>query len=494
MAKAYICPLCGARNRFDASQSKDGVVRCGACHKPFMLPDYSKGVPRPGSNQPPIGKKGSTVRARPAPDPDPDPDPATDTAVVDTRYDLSRPPQRIAGSAEATLLVYDEPPTRKPSETPTIMSFDALDVPIAGARPERATRIDAPAIATDSVGDDTMVEELRVPVLREPPRTIAEPEVNNAATVPLGDVPPASLLDELPPRASATTQPTDPPPEYVARLKEKPPEPSQAGTQPAAVGRDPLNVIALVASALALAAVVGGGFYFADGRVEGALEQRLVQGSADASMKRAANAVHAISETMAAGRPDLSREVASGLGDDLQILRADGSRAFSGDWATYRDALTRVCGGANVPRAQARVIAAWRAGADPRIAGLGGDPCEALATLPSVARPADKVLADRLSESPEGSGRAWVEESGSERIQVVVHPIEAGKSCAGCHAAGDKVLGYAVVRTSLSSLDEGLSETRSTLMWTGIAASILAGLALLVLVWLNGREGRIFVS
>jgi len=477
LANAYLCPHCEARNRFNPADTQDGVVRCGACSKAFMLPDHAP----------------------------PDEPGDLDTAIVDTRLDGDevRPerPDHVAGSNVPTLLVYDRAPSaRVGSETPTLIVTETVTDAVA-VDPSPSKELKPPPVSEADTQPNHQVEASRRPTVLaidaiDPSqrRTLAE-----AATVKPGSAPPAAVLRAAESqRSSARPQRTAPPPDVVARLAEKPPEPVLAGTQPTVdTSPDPMRIAAYGAAALLLLAVVSGSFYFAQSTTESRSEAQLMQWSVEQGAVRSKAVASAIRSSMLASRPDLARRfVRDVAGSGVEVVRADGSKAFvDGDWSSYQTALRTGCDEAALDaqskRAQA-VARTWMAGADPRLAGLGANPCATGETLPSAVPPVDESLAARLKEhaGSGGTGMSWVEGEAGARVQVVARPIMPSEKCAGCHAQaadGDN-LGFVVVRADLSAMDKTLTDNRSTLRLTSGFAGLLALVVFFAVLRFVGRR------
>lgn len=544
MAKAYLCPHCDARNRFNLEATSDGVVRCGACAKAFLLPDFVKSpakaeevdtaiidsrtgeVRGPGFEERDTAivdsrtgeKVGNTPTwVGPA-------DGATDGARDGNRWTAADGggARRVPGSAEATLIVHDKPaePAVRGSQAPTVLVLDAVvgHAPSVREKQERVVRSQMPTLMVVDGAPEALQSRPTEPV-----------PLHEKETVQAGGIPPAGLLSS----STADTQPTNPPPEYVEALaaaeralpslvspvedsapselprsaRDRPTERLEdplAGTQPGVVADPRIRTIGWAATAVLVAGLALGASYYADVRIESRTESKVLEWSAGRAAARSASLVGLIRAFMMSGEPDRARRVVAVLGSDggkeqLLVLRADGTRAFGDDWGTYREVLKAACDQdrfeertTKAPQLAKKARAAWLGGADRRLAGLGPGACRSAkvpaATPGSLPTGLPARFLEHVAEAGPNQVVSWVDDSGGSRAQVVVQPIVGEAACAGCHTkiGAEAPLGYVVVTIPLESVDAVLSGNRSTLIITGVVAALLLVLVLLLAVRLFG--------
>lgn len=515
MAKAYLCPHCDARNRFRAEDTTDGVVRCGACTKAFLLPDFLTDEP------PPENIDTAIIDSRTGADVPSGGFEERDTAIVHARPPpatrRSDRPREVAGSSVPTLLVHDRPPPRLGSETPTllvsgpsvpgsqvptVLVVDAVapkrvpskpPIPEVDTQPEhRVGPSQTPTLLVEREKSAERPPQRRQPTAPPPQRRQptapppSPPPPHDAETIRPSEVPPRGLLDEDSQpsiRSTAKTQPTPPPPEYRA-TQPRPTEDNLVSTQPAVdLAGTALRPMVMVGGLLLVLGLMLGAFYLADAWTASTTEAGVLNWSTSRAAARAEATAHIIEETMLAGRPDLSRTIvrAAGQAGTALVVRPDGSEAFAeGDWAGYQRVLRATCDvehAAGLSETLGAQVTTWLAGPDSRLQALEGPACAPGTRVPAERRAGRTFeLGDRASAEPV----SWVVDRGDRRDQVIVHPIPRRARCVGCHpgAVGDN-LGYVVVETSLKPLDSILTENRYSLMVTSFVVSVLAALVLL---------------
>lgn len=99
VARSYLCPHCGAKNRYRPEDANDGVVACSSCREAFVLPDADGGRSH------------------------------AETAVIDARGVRPTPPapekaRPAANHRAPTVLVSSERPQAPPSRARTILISD----------------------------------------------------------------------------------------------------------------------------------------------------------------------------------------------------------------------------------------------------------------------------------------------------------------------------------------------------------------------------------
>lgn len=486
------------------------MVRCGACHQPFLLPDFA-------------GEDGQGQHL--------------DTAIIDTRADAGASDERdpaksemrpefVAGSSVPTLIVHERPLPRMGSEHPTIVVSgrrpDAMAETIKVVPPpepppseppakkptlrdmdtqpdHKLTRSQRPTIITLDTSSLKNFDMSIAPVDALTPLPRKLPDAHTSETVKAAEIPPAALLlDPETPRSTAATQPTPPPPEYVARVKEKPPEEPIVTTQPAVEPeRNTARPIVVVLAAFLIGGTVAGAFLLADAHTGTQSERFMLEWNQQRAAERAANVAQAIEGNMKMGRPDMARRYVQGLGDEVQVLRVDGSRAFQPrDLAGYKVAMRLLCDEAGMaartkglPSTALEVYDRFRGGDDQTVRALGGDPCLEATRVETVAPVIDADFAAKVASggSPK-STRAWLDGDAGSRSQVVVHPVGRQAVCRGCHEGQGDAVGFVVLRTDLGPLDASLKANHNSILTASVIATSVCLILLLVCIALLGKR------
>ena len=470
--QAYLCPHCSARNRFDPATAVDGVVRCGACHQTFMLPDAAP---------PPRSPSSGGFEPR-------------ETAIVDARLaPAANPtgknrPAYVAGSAIPTLLVHDSQLPRLGSNYPTLMVHDSRPVATDSVKPAGEDTPRPPVAEIDTAPDASARPEA-VPRTQRPTILDAPLSAELAAAMSSTSVTVSPAALET---STAATQPTTAPADYrkpkVPEMLSRPdsgarPLPTMQAdlqrTQPEVVAPRKVPVVLLGLLVVLGCMAIVGLLFAADARTSGRYESEALEEAFDSGTARMGVTVRGISAAMTAMRPDLVHRQL-GQSKDLVVVRRDGTVAFNrADMGTYVSVANRVC-----ESDKASPLRRWLRG-DPRVAKLGPDPCKPTAA-PNVSQKADLPARweERTESAAKGSVVSWVVEEGDAREQILVQPITGGPKCAGCHKLpAEGPMAYAVLKTELSGLDAVLADNARTVLF----ASVMACLMLIVLLLAAAR-------
>ena len=270
MAKAYLCPHCGARNRFEPANITDGVARCGACAQPFAIPNY-----KPNKNPRRLA-----------------------TAVIESRYSVPAAPVEHRIDPERaraqTLIVGESRPASKGSH-----SNSPVTRPTSGSN-QKPPSSDAYAR----------------PIIRGP-----------------GHAAPAAMKETS--ASSASTQPTNPPPEYRNSNLQETQDSTPLNYQVTGRGGHGAFPTMYWWTAVACLAILGGV------TVSASLESRHQKQTKKplpewTQLKTRAMVIgQSVKTAMADGRPDIAAAVLRSHPDAL-VIRASGTQAFvPGNRATH---------------------------------------------------------------------------------------------------------------------------------------------------------------
>jgi hypothetical protein len=250
---------------------------------------------------------------------------------------------------------------------------------------------------------------------------------------------------------------------------------------------EPQSSIPWLVVAVLIATVVGVAVYIVGARTATEAESRLVTLANDRAAQQTQVIMSMISAAMNAGRPDLARRGISELNHraevGLSIVRPNRTRAFvSNDMEAYRAVLGRVCANKS---AVAGIANQWLVGRDEFLRRLGGNPCDEVERLTAIRGAKEEGISDDIvvqaSKIPYRPVH-WLDRKADHSEHFYVTAIANTGSCNECHGAANAdnaVLGFVVIRTDLSVIDNFRASTlQSTFLVAG--GTLLVTLLLLL--------------